>query len=77
MKRVVLYTMNQCPHCLTAKQYLDKQGVKYRLVNVKTPAGQKEFYKLGFRAVPIVKVGDQFLSRFSVKAFNQLYKGEN
>lgn len=74
MKRVVLYTMSACPLCDAAKRYLDQRRIKYRLVNVKTPAGQKEFYKTGFRAVPIVKVGDQFINGFDVKKFKQLYK---
>lgn len=74
MKRVVLYTMSACPHCDTAKRYLDQNRIKYRLVNVKTPAGQKEFYKTGFRAVPIVKVGDQFINGFDVNKFKQMHK---
>jgi len=75
MKRVVLYSMNKCPHCDTAKRYLDQQGIKYRLCNVKTPQGQKELASLGMRAVPVLKIGDQILNGFSVKKFNQLYKG--
>ncbi len=73
MKRVILYSMNNCPHCQTAKRYLDQQGIAYRLCNVKTPAGQKEFRKTGMRAVPVLKVGDQFINGFSVKQFNQAY----
>lgn len=75
MKRVVLYTMANCPHCNTAKQYLDKNKVTYRLCNVKTPAGKKEFSKTGFRGVPVLKIGDQFLNGFSVKNFQQAYNG--
>ncbi|NQY37482.1 MAG: glutaredoxin family protein [Alteromonadaceae bacterium] len=74
MKRVVLYSMNNCPHCQTAKKYLDQQNIAYRLCNVKTPAGQKEFRKTGMRAVPMLKIGDQLLNGFSVKQFNLLYK---
>jgi len=74
MKRVVLYSMSQCPHCDTAKNYFEQQKIKFRLVNVKTPAGQKELQKTGYRAVPIIKIGDQFLNGFSIKKFNQLYK---
>jgi len=74
MKKVVLYTMNKCPHCETAKSYLDKQGINYRLCNVQTPKGQKEFAKLRLRGVPVLKVGDQILNGFSVKKFNQLYQ---
>ncbi len=73
MKKVVLYTMNKCPHCDTAKKYLDQQGISYRLCNVQTPKGQKEFAKLRLRGVPVVKIGDQVLNGFSVKKFNDLY----
>ena len=74
MKRVVLYSMEKCPHCQTAKNYLDQQNISYRLCNVKTPKGQKELAATGFRAVPVLKIGDQLLNGFSVKKFNQLYK---
>ncbi len=67
--------MNNCPHCLTAKQYLDSQGIRYRLCNVSTPNGRKEFQKLGFRGVPVLKIGEQFLNGFSIKQFQRLYKG--
>jgi len=73
MKKVVLYTLTKCPHCETAKNYLDKQNIAYRLCNVQTPAGKKEFAKLGLRGVPVLKIGDQILKGFSVKGFKQLY----
>lgn len=74
MKRVVLYSSNNCPHCQTAKKYLDQQGITYRLCNVKTPQGQKEFSATGMRAVPVLKVGDRLLNGFSVKQFSQAYQ---
>lgn len=73
MKRVVLYTMNSCPHCDTAKKYLDQQGIKYRLCNTSNSAGRKEFNATGYRGVPMLKIGDQFLNGFNVKAFQKLY----
>ncbi|ABM03816.1 glutaredoxin [Psychromonas ingrahamii 37] len=74
MKRVVLYSMSHCPHCDAAKKYLSQQNIQFRLVNVKTAAGQKEFSKSGYRGVPILKVGDQFINGFSIKEFNKLYQ---
>ena len=73
MKRVVLYSMSACPHCDTAKRYLEQQNIKFRLVNVKTPAGQKELSRSGYRAVPVLKIGEEFMNGFSVKQFNKLY----
>ncbi|TMS90944.1 NrdH-redoxin [Pseudoalteromonas sp. S201] len=75
MKRVVLYTMEKCPHCQTAKRYLDEQKIPYRLCNVKTPRGQKEFAATRMRGVPVLKIGDELLNGFSISKFNQLFKG--
>jgi glutaredoxin len=66
--------MNNCPHCDTAKNYLEKHKIAFRLCNVKTPAGSKELNKTGYRAVPVLKIGDQYLNGFSVKKFNDLFR---
>ncbi len=74
MKRVVLYSMDKCPHCQTAKRYLEEQNIPYRLCNVQSPKGRKEFAATGLRGVPILKVGEQLLNGFSIKGFNKLFK---
>jgi len=66
--------MANCPHCKTAKQYLQQNKITFREVDVKSPAGQKECAKTGYSGVPILKIGDQILNGFSVKGFNALYK---
>ena len=71
MKRIILYSMSNCPHCLTAKRYLEAKNIPFRLCNVKTAAGQKEFAKLNLRGVPALKVGDQVLNGFNIKSLNQ------
>jgi glutaredoxin len=74
MKRIVLYSMDKCPHCLTAKKYLEAQKIPFRLCNVQTPKGQKELAATGFRSVPVLKIGDQILKGFSVESFLKLLK---
>ena len=64
--------MSNCPHCNDAKRYMESKKIKFRLVNVKSPAGQKEFAKTGFRAVPILKIGEDYLNGFSIAKFNNL-----
>ena len=73
MKRVVLYSTDKCPHCQIAKRYLEQQGIAFRLCNVKTNKGQKEFALTGLRGVPVLKVGDQLLNGFSVKTFTAMF----
>jgi len=72
MKRIVLYSMNNCPHCQTTKKFLEQEKIAFRLCNVKTPAGQKEFSKTGLRAVPSLKVEDRLISGFSLKQLKKL-----
>ncbi|MEW6990133.1 glutaredoxin family protein [Colwelliaceae bacterium 6441] len=67
MPRIILYSMNNCPHCVTAKNYFEKKNIAYRLCNVKTPAGQKEFRKTGLRSVPAVKIADKIFAGFAIK----------
>lgn len=74
MKRITLFSMANCPHCKTAKQYLEQQKITFRMVDVKSASGQKEFAKTGYRGVPVLKVGDQLLNGFSIKGFNNIYK---
>ncbi|AOW76670.1 NrdH-redoxin [Colwellia sp. PAMC 20917] len=74
MKKIVLYSMSNCPHCDTAKAYLDKNNIAYRLCNVKTAAGQKEFRRANFRSVPVIKIGEEYLQGFKVAAFKALYE---
>jgi len=72
MKRVVLYSMSNCPHCVVAKKYLEEQKIPFRLCDVKTPKGRKELAMTGYKAVPVLRVGDEIMNGFSVKKFKQL-----
>ena len=75
LKKVILYTMNDCPHCVTAKKFLESREIPYRLCNVKTPHGQKEFLRTRLRSVPAIKVGDQLIAGFNPKQIEKLMKG--
>ncbi len=75
MKRVVLYTQKKCPNCDTAKRYLDEKKIPYRLCSVNEPRGSKELAAIGGRGVPTLKIGDQILRGFSIKSFENMYRG--
>ncbi|MDP2561710.1 glutaredoxin family protein [Psychrobium sp. 1_MG-2023] len=72
--RITLYTSNNCPHCKTAKAYLTEHKIPFRLCNIQSPAGSKEFRKLGLRSVPVLKMGEKVIQGFSIKTFNQHYR---
>lgn len=76
MKRVVLYTKSKCPHCVSAKKYLDQQRIKYRQCDVTSQEGKKEFGRTGLFSVPALKVGDMMVKGFSIESFNALYHSD-
>ncbi|WP_087017899.1 glutaredoxin family protein [Thaumasiovibrio subtropicus] len=71
MKRVVLYTASRCPHCESAKQFLDDKGVTYRICDAASPRGRKELMAMGARGVPVVKIGDTVIRGFQPKAMSK------
>jgi peroxiredoxin len=73
MKRVVLYISDKCPHCHKAQQYLDNNGIKYRLTNAKMQRGRKELDAMGARSVPALKIGNEVMIGWDVKRFTKLY----
>ncbi|GAA5139131.1 glutaredoxin family protein [Thalassotalea piscium] len=72
MKKVVLYSSNNCSHCDKAKAFLAQHNVTFRLCNVKTPAGQKELAKAGFRSIPVIKVADEYIVGYNEKQLKKL-----
>ena len=70
--KIVLYSMNNCPHCEVVKAYLKKRNLAFRECNVRSPAGQKEFARTGFRSVPVIKVADKCQQVTHVKSLAKL-----
>jgi glutaredoxin-like protein NrdH len=65
MMSIVLYTMPDCVQCDATKKYLDKDNVKYSVVDIST---NKEAYELvsslGYKQAPVVVKGDVHWSGF-------------
>lgn len=72
-KRIVLYSMRNCPHCDMANRYLTENKIKFRLCDVRSANGQKEFFKTNMRGVPVLKIGDRLLNGFSRERFHDIY----
>ncbi|RQD69941.1 MAG: glutaredoxin family protein [Tindallia sp. MSAO_Bac2] len=61
-KKVVVYTSTTCPHCTTAKEYLQSKGVEFEEKNVQSDvAARKELMEKGIMAVPVIKVDEEMV----------------
>lgn len=73
MAKVVVYSSNTCPHCVSAKDYLKEKGVEFEEKNVSTDAeARKELMGMGYMGVPIIKVDDEVVEGFNRAKLDEL-----
>lgn len=50
---ITVYSKNNCPHCESAKRYLDMHGIAYCVINIEQDTEAREFLQdCGHRSVP-------------------------
>lgn len=72
-KKVVVYTSNTCPHCFTAKDYLNAKGVAFEEKNVSESAEyRKELMTKGYMGVPVIVVDEEAIVGFDKQRLDEL-----
>ena len=67
---VVVFTIDHCPDCLHAKQYLAERRIDYREFNIERSAKAKEvFERLGGRGVPFLLIDGERMQGFQPERF--------
>jgi glutaredoxin 3 len=66
MATIVIYTKENCPYCVFAKQLLDKKGAAYSEIRIDLDEAKRdEMMKLsGRRTVPQIFINDQAIGGF-------------
>lgn len=70
---VVVYSTQTCPYCVMAKDYLKKQGVAYKEVDVSSDAkaANEMIEKSGQMGVPVIDVDGKIIVGFDRPALQQ------
>lgn len=65
MIKVIAYTTQTCPHCVSAKKYLKDHGILFedRDLNA-NPIAAQEYGKLNLKGVPAFVIGDEVIEGF-------------
>ena len=70
---VVIYTNDGCSACARAKGFLKEHGVGFIEKNIADDATTRdELIGLGFRAVPVIKVGNDTMLGFSAARLRRM-----
>lgn len=64
--KVKIYTTPFCHFCHLAKEYLNRNGVKYEEINVQADpkAAREMITKTGQNGVPVLEIGDKIIIGF-------------
>ena len=75
MKKVTVYSTQNCPYCRMAKAFLDKHSVPYESIDVgaDTGAAKKMIDLSGQRGVPVMMVDDELIVGFDSVRLNELF----
>ncbi|HCW05463.1 MAG TPA: NrdH-redoxin [Clostridium sp.] len=72
MEKAIIYTSNSCPYCTAAKDYFKQNNVDFEERNVAKAEYRKELMNLGILSVPVIKIGDELIKGFDLKAINNI-----
>lgn len=73
MSEVRLYSTPTCPYCRMAKDFLQKEGVSFTVVDVSEDeeAAREMVEKSGQMGVPVMEVGDTVIVGFDRGAYRK------
>lgn len=62
MQQILIYSTRNCPNCRVLKQYLETKDIKYKEMDMATPAALTELRMNGVftMAAPVLQIGDKF-----------------
>ncbi|HXW84987.1 MAG TPA: glutaredoxin family protein [Candidatus Binataceae bacterium] len=70
---VTIYTNIGCSACVQAKAFLKEHGIPYVERSLATdPSAQDELVRMGYRAVPVIRVGAETMLGFSAPKLRKL-----
>lgn len=73
MNNIVIYSTETCPHCQSAKSYLESKGFTYVEKNVqKDKEARQELLSKGYRGVPVLIINDTDVVGFDKEKIDQL-----
>jgi glutaredoxin len=65
-KRVILFTAPGCVWCTKAEQFLKKNGIRYRKIDIsKDQKAAKDCERHGCRGIPVVLIGSRWICGFN------------
>jgi glutaredoxin len=74
-ERVVMYSTSWCGYCKKARQYFEKNNIRFTEYDIEKDRRAKHQYdQLGGKGVPVILVGKKRMNGFSEAGFERIYQ---
>ena len=77
--QVTIYGAEWCPPCHMAKNYFKSQNISFDYINVDQDqvAGREIALKTGWTAIPIIKIGEEYILGFERTKIDQALRASH
>ncbi|MCE8422947.1 MAG: NrdH-redoxin [Candidatus Methanoperedens sp.] len=77
MQEVLIYSTRNCPNCRVLKQYLETKDIKYKEIDMATPAALTELRMNGVftMAAPVLQIGNKFYTTGDIFSHDRIDHG--
>lgn len=73
MAKVVVFSSNSCPYCVSAKDYLKEKGVEFEEKNIQEDkVARKELMDRGHMGVPVILIDEEEVVGFDKPKIDSL-----
>lgn len=70
---IEIYSSNTCAYCQQAKEFFKMKGLEYVEKNISDNKDYRiELMKAGYRSVPVIKIGEEYIVGFNPVKINEL-----
>ena len=76
--KIIIYTLEWCPHCQALKSYLKKRKLEFENIDVEKNEEQAEYIikKTGLEGFPIIDINGEIIIGFDKEKIDILCKGK-
>lgn len=69
--RIVMLAAEWCGYCRKQQQDFERADVRYRVLDIDTPEGDRAMQAIGARGVPVTVIGQDIVRGYDTAALNQ------
>ena len=74
LKKIVMYSAENCGYCKKAKSYFNANNISFTELDInKSALAKRQWKKLNWTGVPLILIGERKMRGFCILSFENIY----